>query len=67
MKTLSKRLYDLAQGEYFDGAALRLAYENDNVTNKDRHVLSRYMHGAELCNDRFRLQDIAIKLQEVTA
>jgi len=66
MKTLSQRLFDLAQGFYFDGAALRLAHESDIVTEAEKRVLSRYMHGAELSADRFRLQDIAIKLCEAT-
>jgi hypothetical protein len=65
MKTLSERLSDLACGNYFDGAALREAYESELLADCEKRVLSRYMHGSELNSDWFSLQDIAIKLDQV--
>lgn len=65
MKTLSQRLSDLAAGQYFDGAALREAYESALLSDCEKRVLSRYMHGSELRTDWFSIQDIAIKLNEV--
>lgn len=64
MKTLSQRLFDLASGEYFDGAALREAYESELLSDCEKRVLSRYMHGSELRSDWFSIQDIAIKLNQ---
>ena len=60
---LSHKLQDISDGNYFDGAALWEAYNLDHTTTEnDIRVLSRYMHGAELSSDRFRLQDLAIQL-----
>lgn len=59
---LSDKLNAIANADCFYGEALRLAYESETITtNKDKYMLSRYMHGAELTTDRFRLQDLAIK------
>ena len=59
---LSKELFNIAQGVSFNGSALREAYESETTTTaNDRQMLSRYMHGAELRSDRFRLQDLAIE------
>lgn len=65
MKTLSQRLQDVAQGEYFDGEALRMAYNSDLLSDGDKKVIARYMHGSEMSNDRFRLQTIVINLDSV--
>lgn len=60
---LSQRLQNIADGVYFDGEALRLAYELEHsTTSNDRQMLSRYMHGAEVSSDRFRLQDLIVEL-----
>lgn len=64
MKKLSQRLQDVAQGEYFDGQALRMAYDSDLLSEGDKKVIARYMHGSEMSFDRFRLQTIVIKLNE---
>ena len=63
MKTLADKLDDIAMGNYFDGAALWEAYEHEKVTCNDKKIIMRYMYGAELSCDRFRLQDIAINLR----
>lgn len=60
---LSEKLNAIANADCFYGKALYSAYELDNIVNeKDKRMLHRYMHGAELRTDRFRLQDLAIKL-----
>ncbi len=61
---LSDKLNAIAAGSAFYGEALRAAYETETVSEKDKQILSRYMHGSELSSDRFRLQDLAIKLLE---
>jgi hypothetical protein len=59
---LSDKLNAIAFGSCFYGEALRLAYKSETITtNKDKYMLSRYMHGAELTTDWFRLQELAIK------
>lgn len=59
---LSIELQNIAQGDSFNGASLREAYDSESVTTaNDRQMLSRYMHGAELSSDRFRLQDLAVQ------
>ena len=65
---LSDKLNAIANADCFYGEALYAAYEFDNVvTEKDKRVLHRCMHGAELSSDRFRLQDIAIKFSSIGA
>lgn len=61
---LSHRLQNIADGVYFDGGALREAYDLEHTTTSiDMRMLSRYMHGSELSADRFRLQDLVIQLE----
>jgi len=67
MKKLSVRLYEIASNINFDAGALRQAYENEALSESDKQVISRYMHGSELRSDWFSLQDIAIKLNKVEA
>lgn len=63
---LSDKLHAIANADCFYGEALYSAYELDKVvTKKDKYMLHRYMHGAELTTDRFRLQILAIKLAEM--
>lgn len=61
---LSHRLQNITDGVYFDGMALREAYDLEHTTTaNDIQMLSRYMHGCELSGDRFRLQDLVIQLE----
>ena len=63
---LSNELNNIAQGYSFNGKALREAYDSETITTtNDRQMLSRYMHGAELSSDRFRLQDLAMQFAMV--
>ena len=64
MKTLAEKLQATAQGAAFYGEALREAYELPYLTYNEKHTIHRYMHGAELRSDRFRLQDIAIMVDQ---
>ena len=65
-KNLANRLDGIALGNFYDGEALRIAYELEKIiTHNDRQVLSRYMHGSETQEDRFKLQQICINLREV--
>ena len=60
---LSHRLQNIADGVYFDGGALREAYDLEHTTTaNDIQMISRYMHGAEVTADRFRLQDLIVQL-----
>jgi hypothetical protein len=59
---LSDKLNAIANADCFYGESLYAAYESEIITTeKDKRVLSRYMHGSELTADRFHLQDLAIR------
>lgn len=63
---LSNKLNAIASGESFYGNALYQAIELDDIlTTEDKRMLHRYMHGSELTADRFRLQDLVIKLSAI--
>ena len=60
---LSHRLQNIADGVFFDGGALREAYDLEHTTTaNDIQMLSRYMYGSEVTMDRFRLQDLVAEL-----
>jgi hypothetical protein len=62
---LSDKLNAIAAGSRFYGEALWTAYESEKVTTeKDKHTISRYMHGSELMSDYFDLQDLAIRFAQ---
>jgi hypothetical protein len=66
-KPLSERLSDTAIDVTFDGAALRIAYEDESVTETEKNLLMRWMYGSQTLDDRWALQDLSIKFyrQEV--
>jgi len=62
-KKIAKELYATAQGDSYYGNALYTALDFPFITRNDRECLFRYLNGSELLSDRFRLQDIAILIQ----
>lgn len=61
---LHNKLQAIAQGESFYGQALYDALEHPITTKNDKSMLMRYLYGSELTNDRMRLQDLSICIQE---
>lgn len=62
---LSDKLDAIAAGSSFFGDALYAAYESETITTaNDRQMLARYLYGAELTSDRFRLQELAMHFRE---
>jgi hypothetical protein len=61
MKAISERLFDVALDVSFDGAALRIAHESEHVTEVEKTILWRWMYGSQTFDDRWALQDLAIK------
>ena len=66
-KPLSERLSDTAIDVTFDGAALRIAFESEHVTEAEKAVLTRWMYGSQTLNDRWSLQDLSIKFYRLEA
>ena len=60
--TLAEKLQGIAQGDWFDMAALREVILRDDITVFDQAMIVRYMHGEQSSSDRFRLQDLVIYL-----
>lgn len=61
-KQIARELRATADGEAYFGNALRVAKDIPGVTEDERSVLDRWSIGANTSSDRFRLQEIAIKL-----
>lgn len=64
---IAKELTCTALGESYFGNALRVARDLSCVTEDDREVLTRWMDGSHATkdgSDRFRLQDIAMRVAE---
>ena len=60
-KPLSERLSDTAIDVTFDGAALRIAFESESITDDEKNLLTRWMSGSQTLDDRWALQDLSIK------
>jgi hypothetical protein len=63
---LASRLVSVAQGEFYDGKALREAKEVFCVTDEDLAILDAWLTGANGTDPfdyRMRLQDIAMKIR----
>jgi hypothetical protein len=54
-----------ALGEAYYGNALRVAKDIPEVTPDERSLLDRWATGLNSPSDRFRLQDLAIKLRTI--
>jgi len=65
MKALSGRLSDVSLDVSFDGAALRIAYESEHVTEEEKVLLTRWMYGSQTFDDRWALQDLSIKFYKI--
>lgn len=62
-RQIANELDATASGAAFFGNALRVAKDFACLTPEDRSVLDRYATGQNSSDDRFRLQDIAIKIR----
>ena len=60
--SFSNLLSRIAQAETYSEAALRYAMWHPAATQYDVQMLDRYLRGAETSADRFRLQDLAIRV-----
>ena len=56
-------IQETAQGNAYFGNALLVAKDFEFLTPDDISVLERYLTGRESGSDRFRLQDIVIKIE----
>lgn len=64
---IARELTATALGESYFGNALYVARDIPCLTDDDRQVLSRWLDGSSATpdgNDKFRLQDIAIRITE---
>ena len=61
-KRIGWELERTAQGESYYGNALYVAMDLPFLNKREKDCLHRYMHGSETPNDRFVLQDIAMKV-----
>ena len=62
-KQIALELEATAEGISYYGNALYVALDHPATTANDRQMLRRYLYGSELSSDRFRLQDLAIKIR----
>lgn len=58
--TLGDTLYAIAQGEMYSEKAIYQAMHHPVTTGNDRDMLRRYAFGSFSSSDRFRLQELAI-------
>ena len=63
-KQVAKELQATAQGDSYYGNALYVARDYQCLTDDDRVCLTRWLVGSNTSQDRFQLQDIAIRLHE---
>lgn len=61
-KQIAKELQATAQGDAYYGNALYVARDLPETTANDKQCLTRWMHGTQTSDDRFRLQDIVINI-----
>lgn len=66
LKHIAKELEATASGAAYFGNALRVAKDIPGLTAFDRAILERYLSGANTSSDRFSLQDIIIRINEMT-
>ena len=59
---IAKELQATADGNSYYGNALYVALDHPEATKNDKQMIMRYLYGSELLADRFRLQDLAIKI-----
>ena len=59
---ISNELFDTAQTNAYFGNSLRVAKDIPGMTPEEISVLERYLTGRNIKGDRFRLQDISIKV-----
>lgn len=63
LKRIAFELDATANGISYYGNALYVALDLPEITAKEKSMLNRYLYGSELSNDRFLLQELAIKLR----
>lgn len=68
-KQIASELGRTALGESYFGNALYVAMDIPALTQDEKRLLHRYLHGSELSMDHVKLQDLAMKIYnlEVTA
>lgn len=60
---LADKLDSIALGESYYESSLYDALEHPVTTRNDRDMLIRYLYGSNTLNDRYKLQDLAIKMR----
>ncbi len=61
-KRIGWELERTAMGDGYYGNALRVAKDIPGVTDEERSLLDRWATGRQSSSDRFRLQDLAMKV-----
>jgi hypothetical protein len=63
MKKLANTLDEISNGQLYDGKVLSEAYSIPELSQFERAIIQRYINGGQSSSDRFRLQEIAIKIR----
>lgn len=67
LKQIARELRATASGEAYYGNALYVAMDMPGLTDAERRLILRWLDGSQSGTDRFRLQDVAIKLHQAAA
>ena len=62
---IASELFDTAQTNAYFGNSLRVAKDIPGINPDEVAVLERYLTGRNIKGDRFRLQDISIKVRSL--